>query len=225
MTVAADELAETAATPPQPSRLRTVLVAVIAVAALVVAVAGGYAWGNHSGSSGSGASAVDIGFAQDMSVHHSQAVTMAGYARDYTDDPGVKLLAYDIEDQQSFQIGQMTGWIDSWGAPMVDPSPMKWMAGHDHLTADGLMPGMATPDQVAKLKTLHGKALDIFFLQLMINHHLGGIPMARYAAQNAKEPYVRALAQAVVNAQSSEIVTMNQMLSKLGGTPLPPPAS
>ena len=57
------------------------------------------------------------------------------------------------------------------------------MAGHQHdVGANGLMPGMATPAQMTKLQTLHGSALDIFFLQLMIRHHQGGIEMAQYAA-------------------------------------------
>ncbi len=69
---------------------------------------------------------------------------------------------------------------------------MSWMNGHEHLAADGLMPGMATPAQMTKLQTLHGKALDIVFLQLMIRHHQGGVAMAQYAAAHATQPYVRA---------------------------------
>jgi uncharacterized protein (DUF305 family) len=218
------DAAEAESPSPSGSALRTTLLAIIAVAALVVAVAGGFLWGRDSKSTAyvPSVGSVDVGFAQDMIVHHSQAVTMASYARDYTDNADLKLLAYDIEDQQTFQIGQMQGWLQNWGVPAVDSSPMSWMAGHGHLD-NGLMPGMATPPEVAKLQTLHGKALDVYFLQLMIRHHQGGIPMAQYAAANAKVPYVRDLAQAVVNAQSSEIISMEQMLRQLGGTPLPAP--
>ncbi len=48
-----------------------------------------------------------------MSTHHGQAVTMASYERDNTSDPALKVLAYDIEGQQSFQIGEMQGWLDT----------------------------------------------------------------------------------------------------------------
>ena len=58
---------------------------------------------------------VDAGFARDMSTHHTQAVTMATYERDNTTDKGLRLLAYDIETQQQFQIGEMQGWLDSGG--------------------------------------------------------------------------------------------------------------
>ena len=101
---------------------------------------------------------------------------------------------------------------------------MSWMAGHSHLEPDGLMPGMATPAELDKLETLTGKPLDIYFLQLMIRHHQGGLPMAQYAAEQATEPYVRNLAQKMAQAQSNEIVQMEQMLRQLGGTPLPAPS-
>jgi uncharacterized protein (DUF305 family) len=85
------------------------------------------------------------------------------------------------------------------------------------------MPGMATPTEMAKLRSLSGKALDVYFLQLMIRHHQGGLPMARYAADHASVDYVRDLAQKIVTAQSGEIVSMEQMLRERGGTPLPAP--
>jgi uncharacterized protein (DUF305 family) len=206
--------------------LVVVLVGFIAVAVVAAAVALGYVWGNGGNSGGApipSLSSVDVGFARDMSVHHGQAVTMASYERDNTSDPAMKVLAYDIEGQQTFQIGEMQGWLDTWGYPLLNPSPMAWMAGHGHLGSNGLMPGMASPAEMNKLQTLHGKALDVDFLQLMIRHHQGGIPMAQYAALHGQSSYVRQLAQAMVNAQSSEIISMEQTLRSLGASPLPAP--
>ena len=85
------------------------------------------------------------------------------------------------------------------------------------------MPGMATQSEINKLLSLTGKPLDIYFLQLMIRHHQGGIPMAQYAAAHAGRAYVRDLARKMVQNQSNEIVTMEQLLRQLGGSPLPPP--
>ncbi len=73
--------------------------------------------------------------------------------------------------------------------------------------------------------TLHGKALDVLFLQLMIRHHQGGVAMAQYAEQNASQDYVRTLAGHMLAAQSAEIVQMEQMLRQRGGAPLPAPAT
>jgi uncharacterized protein (DUF305 family) len=209
--------------------LRWTLYAIIAVAVLVLAGTAG--WLIRGGSSASipttpGVSSVDAGFARDMATHHTQAVTMAGYERDNTSDPQLKILAFDIESSQEFQIGEMQGWLDTWGLSRNSAHPMAWMgAEHASHIVNGLMPGMATPAQMTKLETLHGKALDIMFLQLMIHHHQGGVPMAQYAAQHATEPYVQLLANQMVSTQNAEIIQMEQALRQLGGAPLPAPVT
>jgi uncharacterized protein (DUF305 family) len=208
------------AAPESRNSLRTVLIAVIAVAVLVMAGAAGFLWGSHGKSSAPSVSAVDAGFARDMATHHQQAITMAGYTRDNSTNVLVKTVAFDIETSQSIQMGEMVGWLEQWGISRNTNSPMAWMAGHHHIGANGLMPGMATPAQMTKLQTLHGKPLDIFFLQLMIRHHQGGIVMAQYAAQHASEPYVRNIAQKMYDNQTAEIVQMEQLLRQLGGSPL-----
>jgi uncharacterized protein (DUF305 family) len=209
-----------------PQRTRVVLVAVLAVALLAIAGTVGWLVGNNNGSGSStpSESSVDAGFARDMSTHHTQAINMANYTRDATDDPNIQILARDIETEQYFQVGEMQGWLDTWGLSRSSKQPvMSWMAGHNHLESDGLMPGMATQAQMNKLETLKGKELNVFFLQLMIHHHQGGLPMAQYAAEHAQSDYVRNLAQKMVQAQSNEIVQMEQMLRQLGASPLPPP--
>lgn len=207
---------------PQSRGLRVVLIVVLVVAGLVIAGATGWLLG-HRGSASVSESSVDAGFARDMSAHHDQAVQMAGYTRDHTDNPSIKLLAYDIETAQYVELGQMQGWLDGWGLSRSSTIPqMAWMQGH-HLEADGLMPGMATQPQINKLLSLTGTPLDIYFLQLMIHHHQGGLPMAQYAAAHASQSYVRDLARKMVQNQSNEIVTMEQLLRQLGGSPLPPP--
>jgi uncharacterized protein (DUF305 family) len=221
--VEADEVDEASG---QPVGLRRALYALILIALLVLAGAVGWMI-RGGGSSGSSAapipaeSSVDVGFARDMSVHHTQAVTMAGYERDNTSNPAMKVLATDIETEQQFQIGEMQGWLDTWGYSRVSTNQMAWM---DHpIGPTALMPGMATATQLNKLETLHGTALDIMFLQLMIHHHQGGVPMAAYAAAHATRPYVRDLAQSMENEQDAEIVQMEQLLRQMGSSPLPAP--
>jgi uncharacterized protein (DUF305 family) len=204
--------------------LRVVLIAIAALAILVATAVVAYtAAPDGSSASGPSVTSVDAGFARDMSTHHLQAIEMAAYTRDNTDDPAIKVLAYDIESSQNFQVGEMQGWLDTWGLGRTGPAPMVWMVGHS-LEPDGLMPGLATPAQMSKLLATKGKALNLLFLQLMIHHHQGGVVMAQYAVEHAETGYVRDLASAMYNTQSNEIVQMEQLLRQLGGTPLPPPA-
>lgn len=225
MTAPLDAL-ETSDSPVGGDRLRRTLLALIVIALLVIAGAAGWLiHGNGgSGASSPSASSVDAGFARDMATHHTQAVTMAGYERDNTTDPALKTLAFDIETSQEAQVGEFQGWLDAWGLSRNSPSPMAWMgSSHLAMNADGLMPGMATPAQMTKLETMHGRALDVFFLQLMIRHHQGGIPMAQYAEQHAARAYIRTVAGHIVAGQGAEVIQMEQMLRQLGGSPLPSP--
>lgn len=207
--------------------VRLVLLSIIAVAVLTIGVAAGFFWGDRStvtSVAAPGTNSVDAGFARDMSTHHEQAVTMAGYVRDNTTNPSLKLLSTDIETSQGFQVGQMQGWLDSWHLQWQAPTAMAWM-GHDMARpSSALMPGMATPAQMTRLESSHGTAMDILFLQLMIHHHQGGVMMAEYAREHAAEPYVVRLATAMYSLQSQEITQMEQLLRQLGGTPLPPPS-
>ena len=83
------------------------------------------------------------------------------------------------------------------------------------------MPGMATSDEIAKLKSLSGAESDTYFLQLMIRHHQGGAPMMQYAAEHATNPVVRNFASKMALSQSAEISVMTQMLAERGAQPLP----
>ncbi len=206
------------------SPLVVVLLVIIVIAAVVAAGTGGWLIADRSGTAKVTATSVDAGFARDMSTHHTQAVVMAGYTRLHTTNASVLLLANDIYDEQTFQIGEMQGWLDSWGLTRSTTLPaMSWMQGHS-LEADGLMPGMATPAEISHLQSLTGNALDVDFLQLMIRHHQGGLEMEQYAVDHASKSYVRDLASGMLQAQSSEIIAMEQLLRQLGGTPLPAPS-
>jgi uncharacterized protein (DUF305 family) len=154
---------------------------------------------------------LEAGFARDMMTHHEQAVAMALLARDRTDDPVVSAIATDMILTQQNQIGQMLGWLNLWGLPATGQNPpMAWM-GHP---TTGLMPGMATPDELANLERLTGEKADIEFLRLMIRHHQAAIPMAEAALNGSDIRAVRDLARQIVTAQEIEIAAMESMLTE-----------
>ena len=215
----------------EPRWVRPFVIVAAALVLLLVGATGGLLIGRSGVPEVPGADSVDVGFLQDMSVHHQQAVEMASWERDHTTDPELRQLAYDIESTQTGQIGRMQGWLELWGAsaqPVGRPY-MTWMAGtpgsaHDHtVTAAGVvtMPGMASADDLKKLRSSTGKALDVLFLQLMLRHHEGGASMLGYAAQNASQGPVRNLAAQMLSAQTAEADYITQLLSARGGTPLP----
>ena len=206
--------------------LRVVLMAVIAVG--LVLLGGGLAVALGIGRTETpDADSVAAGFARDMSRHHLQGVEMANLVADRSEDPEIRQIAFDISTTQTNQAGRMQGWLAMWGVPQSGGDTMAWMSaggehGHD-MAADGLMPGMATEEELADLRDLRGTAFDVEFLRLMIRHHQGGFDMAEYAGGQAGVPAVRDLAQAIARAQSAETRTMATMLTARGGSPLPAP--
>jgi uncharacterized protein (DUF305 family) len=181
------------------------------------------------------AESVDVGFAQDMRVHHLQAVTMAGIERDRTSDLTLRGIAFDIESTQLSQASEMSGWLTVWEQPSLPTAGagyMKWMSEggtHTHSNGEGgrttgpvqRMPGMASTDELNKLRKLSGAELDTYFLQLMLRHHEGGKEMAEYAAEHAGKGYVRNLAEKVVTSQTNESNQMKTLLAQRGAKPLP----
>jgi uncharacterized protein (DUF305 family) len=212
--------------------IRPVLAVVAVIGLLLLGAAGGLLL---SGVPGSGApdvparDSVDVGFSQDMTVHHQQAVTMASWERDHTTDPVLHQLAADIEATQTSQIGRMQGWLELWGAPAlpVGGGHMAWMseASHDHTPAPAggvaTMPGMASDEELAALRAATGRELDVLFLQLLLRHHQGGAGMLEYAAERAAVPQVRNLAAQMLRSQTGESDYLRQLLAERGGQPLP----
>src|SRR3954470_17021155 len=217
--------AEHAAGPaPTRSWLRTVLLAVIGVALLLLGGGAAVALGIGREEPPT-TDSVDAGSSRDMSRHHLQGVEMANLARERTTDPEIRSLAFDISATQTNQVGRMQGWLSLWGLTPTGGTPMAWMGdtGHEHMAEGALMPGMATEQELAQLRSLSGTAFDVQFLRLMIRHHQGGLEMAQYAAAHAELPAVRNLARSIADTQTAETTTMAGMLTALGGTPLPAP--
>ncbi|MFJ5517703.1 DUF305 domain-containing protein [Streptomyces griseoluteus] len=201
------------------------LAAGAAVLAVLAAGVGGYAAGEGRDSVAvrvPGAESADAGFARDMAVHHQQAVEMSYLVRDRTGDEEVRRLAYDIAQTQANQRGMLLGWLDLWGLPKVSAEPpMTWMGMGDMPPGqDGaLMPGMATDSDLRKLGSLKGRAAEVLYLQLMTEHHKGGVHMAEGCVARCAAGPERRLAQGMVDAQRSEIRLMADMLKKRGAHP------
>lgn len=165
-------------------------------------------------------SAVDIGFCQDMAVHHEQAVEMALLAT-RKGGPAVRSLATTIELSQARESGTMRGWLQLWGEPQLPTgAPMSWME-HAHHGNSGAMAGMASRAEITELARKTAQALDVMFLQLMIRHHQGGVAMAQAAVDQASVPAVRRFAQQTILTQDEEISLMRAYLVKYQAEPLP----
>jgi uncharacterized protein (DUF305 family) len=220
MTVSTDPGAAAPAAAPdhdtQPRRRATFGVGVLAgvlVFGLIVGLAVGFL-GPRLRTPGD--DSVEAGFLRDMSTHHAQAVEMSMLAHANSTNPAVVTLAGDIALTQHGQISYMQAWLRDWHlSPTGSQEPMAWIPGSAGSVVNGLMPGMATPEQVATLRKATGKDLDVQFLTLMRQHHLGGIHMAQEALDLSDNADVTWLAQTMVVSQQGEITLIDNMLKQL----------
>ena len=162
-----------------------------------------------------GPDSVDVGFAQDMISHHEQALEMAQVELVNGTDPTVLSFAREILIFQSKEIGSMERLLDDWGSARGDPArtAMSWMG---MATSVEQMPGMATKDEMAQLRSAKGADADALFLELMARHHVGGIHMADYAAENASTSEARDFAAIVGRNQAVEVNEYAQTAERLG---------
>lgn len=148
----------------------------------------------------------EVSYVRMMIPHHQQAVDMTALAPQRAQHPQVRALAERIGGSQGPEIEGMRGWLST-----------KTESGeHDKHEHDGAMPGMATPEQLDRLKAAHGTEFDRLFLELMIAHHRGAVTMATDLLAQGLDERLHGLAQDVLVTQKDEIATMQRLLGELG---------
>jgi uncharacterized protein (DUF305 family) len=196
-------------------RFGTLAVAAAVVVGLLLGYAGGLLTPRLTRP---GDASAEAGFARDMTSHHAQAVEMGLIAFQRGADPEVRTIGGDIASGQQGEIGTMQTWLRSWGLDPTGSQPaMAWMPDGAGLVRNGLMPGMATPEEMAQLRAAQGHELDVLFLQMMVRHHLGGIHMIDGILDATDEPDVVRTAQTMKNTQQNDLTNLQAALKRLGG--------
>jgi uncharacterized protein (DUF305 family) len=151
----------------------------------------------------------DVRFMQGMIGHHSQAVEMVALVPSRTAGEDMKRLALRIDLSQADEIAMMKRWLVDRGQALPDP--------HAHHHPGGLMPGMLTSDEMARLAAAKGAEFDRLFLTGMIKHHEGALTMVEelYGAGGGagQESEIYAFAADVDADQRMEIDRMRGMLA------------
>jgi uncharacterized protein (DUF305 family) len=158
---------------------------------------------------------VDVGFYRDMIAHHEQALSLATLELANGEDAIVRSYAREVLTFQSYEVGVMRHTLTEWDRAAEQPSGevMAWM---DMPVAVDRMPGYLTDDQIDELDEARGEEADSLFLELMAEHHRGGLHMAQYAAANADDDGVRELAARMARNQAQEINEYRGPARRLG---------
>jgi uncharacterized protein (DUF305 family) len=161
-----------------------------------------------------GYSPADVDFMQGMIAHHAQALEMTALVPARTARADLRLLAERIRVSQESEIRTMEQWLLARGEQLPCLEPGHQHGGMEHM----LMPGMATPEQMARMAAATGTEFDRLFLESMIRHHQGALAMvaALFATPGAgQEPQVFGFASDVDADQRAEIARMEALLGAL----------
>ena len=155
--------------------------------------------------------AADVRFMQGMIGHHAQALEMVTLLRSRTNRDDMRLFARRIELSQEDEISLMQRWLQMRGEQVPD-------AHAHHAAGATLMPGMLTPDEMARLEAATGKEFDRLFLESMVKHHEGALVMVSelFASPGAaQESDIFSFATDIDADQRIEIARMGAMLREL----------
>lgn len=154
----------------------------------------------------------DVGFLQDMRIHHEQAVTMAVVYLGASPQGNVTLrtIAREIMLEQSTEAGRMVQMLRLFKESETNESNqvMTWMGTPVPLER---MPGYASEAELDSLYKSRNAEADRIFATLMIAHHKGGVHMADHASLHGRNDEVRALAEAIIHSQQSEITELTKL--------------
>ena len=158
----------------------------------------------------------DVGFAQDMLVHHAQALDMVELTEGRPLEPDVRRLASDIEAAQAPEIETFTDWLEMWDerVPHAGMDGMDGMQGTEDMEgSDHYMPGMMTSGQMDRLTEVSDEEFQSAWLELMIEHHEGAVEMAETQVERGEYAPAIELAEQIAASQTSEIEEMRRMLA------------
>jgi uncharacterized protein (DUF305 family) len=151
----------------------------------------------------------DVKFMQSMIGHHAQALEMVALRPGRSTSEDMRLLMLRIEVSQTDEIKLMQRWLEDRGQPVPGPH-----AVHEHGATP--MPGMLSPEDLAKLAAAKDAQFERLFLEYMIKHHEGALVMVKELFNSpgaAQEAEVFAFASDVEADQLIEIRRMRGMLA------------
>jgi len=137
----------------------------------------------------------DVMFMNMMIVHHDQAIEMAEMAENRTNNSKILELSENISKAQRSENGQMREWMNNLGYEPGNHHPMA---------------GMASEAEMQRLEDSKNSEFDRMFAELMIEHHEGGIEMARSFREDGRHTELKEMQTKMIETQEREIKKMRR---------------
>ncbi len=177
-----------------------VVIALIVVGSLVL-----------SGGEDANATETDGAFVTEMVPHHESAIEMAEIAIQRAEHPEIEALARSIAASQGDEITELEAIHQRlFDAPVGEV---------DHGTLGLAEHEMGMSADLSSLES--AEPFDSAFIDMMVPHHQGAILMARVELEQGSDDDAQALAEQIIEAQTTEIEEMNEWRAEWYGEPSP----
>lgn len=114
----------------------------------------------------------DVDFAQKMIVHHQQGIEMADAVLASSTNQEMRAMATEMRQKQVNAETQYKTWLDEWDETYTNLADFPQMEGHDMYPS---YPGLVSVTRLGTLKSASANDVDTLFVELMKEHHTGGI--------------------------------------------------
>lgn len=153
----------------------------------------------HMASSPNAAKApVELQFLDTMPMHHKMAMDMANLVESRSSHAELKAMAKKMIEEQQKETAQLKGWREQWYSGK--PEAMNMM-----------MPGMSESMKgmsMDKLSAAKGDEFDRMFIDMMSQHHMGAIKMAKTAEPKLQHAELKDFAKKLQAGQKEELAQM-----------------
>lgn len=136
----------------------------------------------------------DRRFIAAMIPHHELGIRMIDDATPRVDDVRLRRMIFKMSAYHDADMHSMEHLLGEW---RVDPMAR--------------FPGLVGPDALAALSSLSGRAYDVGWLALMIEHHLGAVVLAKNQVATGGVDDLRSLARRIETTQRAEIDSMTEL--------------
>ncbi|HZM81799.1 MAG TPA: DUF305 domain-containing protein [Candidatus Limnocylindrales bacterium] len=143
----------------------------------------------------------DVMFLQMMIAHHSPADEMLTLARSRATREDIKTLAAAVQVTQADETRTMTGWLRSWGEPLVSTAGADAHAAH----GGAIPPGDA---EIEVLKEASNADFDKVFITIFSGYQQTAVTLARMEINGGSSSNALDLAQRVDKNRRAQIELM-----------------
>jgi uncharacterized protein (DUF305 family) len=146
----------------------------------------------------------DVMFLQMMIAHHGPADEMLTLAKTRATREDIKTLAAAVQVTQADETKTMTGWLQSWGEPLVSNAGADAHAAH----------GGALPKGDAEIKALREATnadFDRIFITIFSGYQQTAVTLARMEINGGAFPKAVELADRVDKNRRAQIELMSRL--------------